>query len=87
LYNATNIFALPGKIRIFLAFYGSYSCLFGREFPQWTILLAIDSSKWSFTDEIKEGKFNGFILRMNVSNEKSQTIEASDSRLTSGRTL
>jgi len=29
-----------------------------------------DSSKWSFTDEIKEGKFNGFTLRMDVFKEK-----------------
>jgi hypothetical protein len=34
-----------------------------------------DSSKWSFTDEIKEGKLNGFILRMDISKEESQTIE------------
>ncbi len=34
-----------------------------------------DSSKWSFTDEIKEGKLNGFTLRMDVSKEKGHTIE------------
>jgi len=34
-----------------------------------------DSSKWSFTDEIKEGKLNGFTLRMDVSKEKNHTIE------------
>jgi hypothetical protein len=34
-----------------------------------------DSSKWSFTDEIKEGKLNGFTLRMDVSKDKNQTIQ------------
>ena len=29
-----------------------------------------DTSKWSFTDEIKEGKLNGFTLRMDLSKEK-----------------
>ena len=29
-----------------------------------------DTSKWSFTDELKEGKFNGFALKMNLSKEK-----------------
>jgi len=35
-----------------------------------------DTSKWSFTDEIKEGKINGFTLRMDMSKEKGyQFIE------------
>lgn len=29
-----------------------------------------DSSKWSLTDEIKEGNINGFTLRMDISKEK-----------------
>jgi hypothetical protein len=31
-----------------------------------------DTSKWSFTDEIKEGNINGFILRMDLSKEKGR---------------
>jgi len=31
-----------------------------------------DTSKWSFTDEIKEGNINGFTLRMDMSKEKGQ---------------
>lgn len=34
-----------------------------------------DNSKWSFTDEIREGKLNGFTLKMDVCKEKSHTIE------------
>lgn len=34
-----------------------------------------NGSKWSFTDEIKEGKLNGFTLSMDVSKEKNNTIE------------
>jgi len=34
------------------------------------------SSKWAFTEEIKEGKLNGFTLRMDLSKEKGRhTIE------------
>ena len=31
-----------------------------------------DTSKWSFTEEIKEGKLNGFTLRMDMSKEKGR---------------
>lgn len=31
-----------------------------------------DTSKFSFTDEIKEGKFNGFTLKMDLSKEKGR---------------
>ncbi len=31
-----------------------------------------DTSKWSFTDVIKEGKLNGFTLRMDLSKEKGR---------------
>ncbi len=31
-----------------------------------------DTSKWSFTDEIKEGKLNGFTLKMDISKEKGR---------------
>jgi hypothetical protein len=35
-----------------------------------------DTSKWSFTDQISEGKLNGFTLRMDISKEKGyQFIE------------
>lgn len=34
-----------------------------------------DSSKWSFTEEIKRGELNGFTLTMNISKEKSHTLE------------
>ena len=34
-----------------------------------------DSSKWSFIDEIKKGKLNGFTLTMDISKEKSHTLE------------
>lgn len=31
-----------------------------------------DTSKWTFTDEIKEGKLNGFTLKMDLSKEKGR---------------
>ena len=31
-----------------------------------------DTSKWSFTEEIKEGKLNGFTLRMDMSKKKGR---------------
>ena len=34
-----------------------------------------DTSKWSFTDEIKLGHFNGLTLTMDVSKEKGHTLE------------
>lgn len=34
-----------------------------------------DSSKWTFTDEIKKGKLNGFTLTMDISKEKDHTLE------------
>lgn len=34
-----------------------------------------DDSKWSFTDEIKQGHINGFTLTMDVSKEKRHTLE------------
>jgi hypothetical protein len=34
-----------------------------------------DTSKWSFTDEIREGQLNGFTLTMDVSKEKGHTLE------------
>lgn len=34
-----------------------------------------DNSKWSFTDEVKEGKLNGFTLTLDISKEKGHTLE------------
>lgn len=34
-----------------------------------------DNSKWMFTDEIKKGTLNGFTLTMDISKEKSHTLE------------